>query len=94
MIYIPLRNNFSIGMERFENRIRLVVFNGDDEYVCRKETLSVLEKFAEKNKAHIFRGRLQLYKDSDDIHVEVKGTILGTVRLNDFKKKLTTLKTS
>jgi hypothetical protein len=81
-------------MERYDNSIRLVVYKDDEEYVCRKEALSVLEKFTEKNTAHIFRGRLQLHKDTGDIHVEVKGAILGTVRLSDFKKRLTRLKTS
>jgi hypothetical protein len=91
---LPLKNNFSLGMERYANRVRLVIYKDAQEYVCRKEAFPVLEKFTATSTDHIFRGRLQLHKDAGEIHVEVKGEILGSIPVNQFKKKLTLLKSS
>ena len=94
MTSLPLRDNFSLGMERYENRVRLVVFRDKEEWVCRKEGFAALEKFTETTADHIFRGRLRLHKDAAEIHVEVKGEILGTISVNQFKKKLGLVKTA
>src|SRR5450432_1900710 len=89
---LPLYNNFSLGIERYENRVRLIVYKDKEEWVCRKEGFSALKKFTEKHTDHIFHGRLQLHKEAETIHVEVKGEILGSIPVSQFKKKLTLVK--
>lgn len=44
MICFPLRSNFSIRMERYVS----AWYKDEDEYICRKEALYVLEKFTKK----------------------------------------------
>jgi hypothetical protein len=94
MTSLPLRDNFSLGLERYENRVRLIVFKDKEEWVCRKEGFTALEKFTETTTDHIFRGRLQLHKDAGEIRVEVKGEVLGSIPLSQFKKRLTLVKAS
>jgi hypothetical protein len=89
---LPLKNNFSLGMERYAKRIRLVIYKDAEEFVCRKEAFPALEKFTETTTDHLFRGRLQLHKDAGEIHIEVKGEILGSIPVNQFKGVLTLLK--
>ncbi|RKR80297.1 hypothetical protein BDD43_0393 [Mucilaginibacter gracilis] len=83
---LKLNHNYSLGFEpHLTNGVRLIVFNGDDEWVCRKETLQNLTKFIAGPEAHVFKGRLQLYKNDDSIAVEVKGQHIGTIALAQLK---------
>lgn len=93
MTPLPLQDDFSFGLERQEKNVRLIVYQYGNEYVCRKERFSVLERFIESDTAHLFRGRLQLYKYATGIGIAVKGTILGSVDPDDFKSRLAALKT-
>jgi hypothetical protein len=80
MTSIPLSNNYSVAIEPCEKlRLRLIVYKNDEEYVCRKESLYWLKQFLALDEGRAFRGRLQLLKHGDDIAVEVKGELIGTV---------------
>jgi len=60
MTSLPLNNNFSFDIKMHNGRPRIIIYDRAEEYVCRKESFSNLEKFITSPSAHIFRGRLQL----------------------------------
>ena len=79
-MHLKLNHNYSLCFEpHLANGVRLIVFNGDDEWVCRKETLRNLAKFMAAGEGHIFKGRLQIYKNDDVVTVEVKGQRIGII---------------
>jgi hypothetical protein len=53
--------------------LRLIVFNGDTEWVCHKVKDKDIKNFLQAEVAHLFKGRLQLIKNQDNISVQVKG---------------------
>jgi hypothetical protein len=89
---ILLKDGFYLTLERYEKRVRLIVTSNKTELVCRKESFQNLEQFLQSGQQHIFKGRLQLYKDSEDVQVEVKGEILGKVPADQLGRWLTALK--
>ena len=92
MLTLKINNGLNLGIERFEEKVRLVVLENKKELACRKETFGNLHKFIAANKAHAFKGRLQLFKHRDIINVEVKGEKLGAVAVNKFGDCLSKLK--
>ena len=92
MLTLKINNGLNLGIERFEEKVRLVVLENKKELACRKETFGNLHKFIAANNAHAFKGRLQLFKYRDTISVEVKGEKLGAVAVNKFGDCLSKLK--
>ena len=84
MEHIALKNECFLGLERLKGRARLVIFEGDVEKVCRKESIKILKDFIQSGENHLFNGRLQLHKDRGDIRVWVKGEIVGEIRAEDM----------
>ena len=82
---ITLTNTMSLGIENYDSRARLIVFEHNEEVVCRKESLSALNKFLEEKSAEIFKGRLRMIKNDDAISVMVKGDIVGQISHKDLK---------
>ena len=77
---LPLTNNYTFAIEPITNRrVRLIVYQNDEELVCRKENLKQLNEFLSTDEARAFKGRLQLLKHGDDIAVEVKGELVGNI---------------
>ena len=89
---IKINNGLTLGIERVEKKVRLVVLDRKTELACRKETFSNLHKFIAAEDAHAFKGRLQLFKHRDIINVEVKGEKLGAIAVHTFDKCLAKLK--
>jgi len=85
---LKINNNVSFGIERHEKKVRLVVFDKKEELACRKETFRNLQRFVELNEGHVFKGRLQLFKKLDAIHIQVKGEKIGSVSAMNLKKCL------
>ena len=81
---LKLSDGHSLGIENGGKRVRLIVYNGGVENVCRKESLKKLEDFAQSGDNHLFKGRLQLFKDEVGINVDVKGKIVGRIPTADF----------
>jgi len=80
MAPIPLTNDYTFTIEPYEKlRFRLIVYKNGEEYVCRKESLYRLKQFLVLDEGRVFKGWLQLLKHGDDIAVEVKGEMIGTV---------------
>jgi len=85
---IRLNRTFKLGFENGTGKTRLVVFKNGEELACRKETFKNLNKFTNSAQKKIFKGRLQLFKDSGNINIEVKGEVVGTVQKEVFQKNL------
>ncbi|PWS33569.1 hypothetical protein [Pedobacter paludis] len=88
---ISLDNNLKFSFEKLPHTIRLVISENDEEWVCRKEKLKKLFSFAEMDKEHLFKGRLQLYKSGDKINIQVKNELIGLISVGDFKQALNKL---
>lgn len=78
------RREFSI--EPDNKKVRLVIYQNAEELVCRKENLSRIKQFLMQKEARLFKGRLQLSKVDQEIHVEVKGEVVGIIQRDDFVK--------
>jgi hypothetical protein len=91
MSSILLKDGLYLILERYEKRVRLVITSNKTELVCRKESFRNLEQFLQSGQ-HIFKGRLQLYKDRSDVQVKVKDEILGKVPAVQLGKCLSALK--
>jgi len=90
MSTLPLTQNYTFGIEPVTNRrFRLIVYKDGEELVCRKENLQQLQQFLNTDEAKAFKGRLQLYKHNNDVTVEVKGQLIGTLHAADIKACLT-----
>jgi hypothetical protein len=85
---LELNGELSFAIERHKKHLRLIVYKQGQEYVCRKERSSAIERFLTTDELRIFKGRLQLWKKQNDIFVEVKGETVGVLHLQDFKKLL------
>jgi len=85
---LKLKNGYSFAIENEPGKVRLVVYNNGVENVCHKSTLKNLRQFIQSGDNHLFKGRLQLYKDEVGISVMVKGNIVGEISMEDFTNYL------
>ncbi|MFC0513727.1 hypothetical protein ACFFGT_05935 [Mucilaginibacter angelicae] len=76
----------SFGLERYDKRLRLIIFNGTEEWVCHKVSVKDAKAFLEQETAHLFKGRLQLDKKGGLILVSVKGNDVGMISSSDFSR--------
>jgi hypothetical protein len=81
-----LQKKIYFTIEFYKKRLRLVVYQNKEEWVCRKETIKNLQEFLQLKEARIFKGRLQLYKIRNKIHVEVKGEVVGVISATAFQQ--------
>lgn len=77
-------------IEPHKKRLRLVVYQNKEEWVCRKETIKNLQEFLQLKEGKIFKGRLQLYKIRNKIHVEVNGEVIGIISATAFQQLIPT----
>jgi hypothetical protein len=85
---IKLENDLQFAIERYEKRARLIVYKGKVENVCRKDTFKNLMQFIQSGEEHLFKGRLQLHKNSTAIDIIVKGKSAGSINTDDFMNYL------
>jgi len=81
---LTLKDGFFLRMEPHNDMVRLVIVRGEEEYVCRMETLKKLKEFTEIKDGRIFKGRLQLYKEEGLINVIAKGQAAGIIDETSF----------
>jgi len=74
-----LKDHYTFAIERYENRVRLIVLDGGKEWVCRKVTPKEFTDFLHNNEVHLFKGCLQLDKAGSDVMVSVKGDNIGLI---------------
>lgn len=84
----PLTDTYSFALEHADKKLRLVIYDGDTELVCRKEERKRLDAFLLRDSDHIFKGRLQLLKKKDTIAIQVKGKVVGQLNTADFQHML------
>ena len=88
MILISLDNNQSLGIEKYDNRVRLVIVQNANEKACRKEHLKTIQHFLTNTDSTLFKGRLQLRKHSDNLSVLLKGECIGQISVEYLSQKL------
>jgi hypothetical protein len=86
MQIIQLNNNFSLSAEAENKKLRLIILNKGEEYVCHKTTAGELLEFLAGGDNQLFKGRLQLLKNNNSILIKVKGKIEGAVNEEELKK--------
>lgn len=91
MTRIPIDDTYSLGIEPYDKRLRLIIFKGKEEYVCRKETFKNMKEFFQSDLKHIFKGRLQLQKKGTSLEVIVKKEVIGKVKAKDLEKSIEAL---
>ncbi len=85
---IRLNNTLRFSVEPYNGKFRFVVYENNNEHVCRIERKKAIDTFLLADTASVFKGRLQLHKHKNEIAVEVKGEVVGRVPLSSFKKML------
>ena len=85
---IQLNSTFKFSVEPYNGKLRFVIMENGLEYVYRIERKKAIETFLLTDSASIFKGRLQLHKYDNDISVEVKGEVVGSIVLSSFKQML------
>ncbi|HEY9004319.1 MAG TPA: hypothetical protein VIM89_23385 [Mucilaginibacter sp.] len=83
---IKLDDKLSFFIEQEEKRLRLIVFNNNEELVCHKANPIDLKRFIESEEGHLFKGRLQLDKKDGSIFLSVKGDTIGAIDLPEFER--------
>jgi ABC-type antimicrobial peptide transport system ATPase subunit len=78
-----------IEPEKFRpSRVRLIVKHMGTELVCRKEGINQLLEFLYSNNEHLFKGRLQISKNNDQIKILVKEENVGSIDAKTLKDGL------
>ncbi len=85
---VRLNETHFFTIEHDGKTVRLIVTYGTNELVCRKETMSRLNRFCIERDSRIFKGRLQLIKIDKTISIEIKGSIIGKIATTLFLKYL------
>lgn len=92
MTLLKLDHGFSFAIEHYEKRVRLIIYKDGVENVCRRESFKNLERFIWSNEESIFKGRLQLRRNSEGIVLVVKGKIVGKMTTEEFASYLEKVK--
>lgn len=82
---IRLNNTLGFSVEPYNGKLRFVVYENNNEHVCRIERKKAIDTFLLADTESIFKGRLQLHKQENEIAVEVKGEVVGRIPLSSFK---------
>ena len=85
---IYLNDKIKFSVEPKGKNIRLIASEADVELACRKESLKRINNFLSIENEHLFKGRLQLIKHKNQIDVKIKGLIVGSMEVQQFKEAL------
>lgn len=91
MNILTLNGGLLLHIETGDKKLRLVISNGTTEMACRKVTPAILLQFLSSTNQNLFKGRLQLFKDTDAVNIVLKGTPVGIIPIPVFKNALHTL---
>ncbi|MFI5453244.1 hypothetical protein ACHMWN_13935 [Pedobacter sp. UC225_61] len=72
MLQLILNDKLILSFEQLGKKARLIISEAEVELACRKETIKNLKKFLTEDETKIFKGRLQLHKQSDIIEISTK----------------------
>ena len=79
-----LNHTTELSIEPDNKKVRLVIYQDAEEWVCRKENISRIKEFLVQQEARLFKGRLQLHKIDQQINIEVKGDVIGCINVDHF----------
>ncbi len=79
MAELLLDDDITLETEMEDGKLRLIIVKGNEEWVCHKTTLKEINQFLAGEEHSLFKGRLQLIKDQDNILIKVKDEIVGVV---------------
>ena len=88
MILIALGNNQSLGIEKYGNRVRLILVQHAKEMACRKESIKTIQNFLASEDSNLFKGRIQLKKCTNNILVFFKNQQWGEISVELLRQKL------
>ena len=74
-----ITNAHQLHIETIDHKTRLIILENEQELVCRKERLSVIQAFLAKGEGRIFKGRLQLEHSGKELQIIVKNQIIGSI---------------
>lgn len=86
MELLTLSGDYGFHIEKMGKKLRLVVTKGGVENVCRQETAKKLLDFTQNADAHLFKGRLQLQKESAVVKIFIKGEKVGEIGNETLKE--------
>lgn len=81
-----LDDNIILETEIEDGKLRLIITKNNEELVCHKATLKEINQFLAGEERSLFKGRLQLIKDQENILIKVKNEIMGVIDNNVFHK--------
>jgi len=86
MPQLMLGDNITLETEINNNELRLIVVKENEEWVCHKTTVKEINTFLTGEDRSLFKGRLQLIKDQDNVLIKVKNEIIGVIDNKVFYK--------
>lgn len=81
---IEINKNIWFCADAENKKIRLSLNDGREDLACRREFPSKLLRFIDGDDGHLFKGRLQLYKEVDMISILFKGQPMGQLNATNF----------
>ena len=86
MAELLLDDDITLETELEDGKLRLIIVKDNQEWVCHKTTVKEINSFLAGGEHSLFKGRLQLIKDQDNILIKVKDEIVGVVDNRAFYK--------
>ncbi len=86
MAELMLDDDITLETEIEDGKLRLFITKDNVEWVCHKTTLKEINRFLAGEERSLFKGRLQLIKDQDNILIKVKNEIVGVIDNKVFYK--------
>ncbi len=88
MVVYNIDNQYKLAIEVKAHKLRLIVLENEQEFVCRTERISVIKRFFEQKEGQIFKGRLQLKHWHDRVQIFVKKVMIGSIERGIFESEL------
>lgn len=79
---------FNFKIESHNNKVRIVILKDDLEIACRTEQKRIVSNFLNSSGERIFKGRLQLLSNQNEILVFVKNELVYEISKEAFAKML------
>ena len=95
MLSTPLQhtdNEWHIALEKWSDKLRIILLKQEEEIACRKETKKNLEKFIQTEGEVLFKGRIQLISENKRIQITLKKIFIGSISKSNFITLLTSVK--
>lgn len=87
MKHVLIRNP-EFTVEPYKGKLRFVMYEQGEEFVCRIERKKNIEAFLQGEDERIFKGRLQLQKHNHEILIVVKGKVIAAISMQEFSRMI------